>query len=42
MSSGVAELSDRLACAMARVMVGAERMTFALTVALLARSHVLI
>ena len=42
MSSGVAELSDRLAGAMARVMVGAERMTFALTVALLARSHVLI
>ncbi len=42
MSTNVADLSGRLATAMERVLVGAERSTFALTLALLARGHVLI
>ena len=36
------EVAGRLAAGMERVLVGADRMTFALTVALLARGHVLI
>ncbi len=42
MTTDVAELSGRIASGMQRVLVGAERMTQGLTVALLARGHVLI
>jgi MoxR-like ATPase len=41
-STPVQETADRLAEGMARVLVGADRLTLALTVALLARGHVLI
>jgi MoxR-like ATPase len=41
-SPPVAEIADRLAEGMARILVGADRLTLALTVALLARGHVLI
>jgi MoxR-like ATPase len=41
-NTNVAELSERLAAGMARVLVGAERLTLGLTVALLGRGHVLI
>jgi MoxR-like ATPase len=41
-SSEVRELADRLAAGMERVVVGAERMTLGLTIALLTRGHVLI
>lgn len=42
MTTDVAELSGRISSGMQRVLVGAERMTQGLTVALLARGHVLI
>jgi MoxR-like ATPase len=38
----VRELADGLAAGMERVLVGADRLTLALTIALLARGHVLI
>jgi MoxR-like ATPase len=41
-STPVQEIADRLSEGMARVLVGADRLTLALTVALLARGHVLI
>jgi MoxR-like ATPase len=41
-STPVQEIADSLAEGMARVLVGADRLTLALTVALLARGHVLI
>jgi MoxR-like ATPase len=41
-STPVQEIADRLAEGMAHVLVGADRLTLALTVALLARGHVLI
>jgi MoxR-like ATPase len=41
-STPVQEIADRLAEGMARILVGADRLTLALTVALLARGHVLI
>ncbi|MGB6523004.1 MAG: MoxR family ATPase [Candidatus Cybelea sp.] len=42
MSSNVAEIAGRLSAGMDRVLVGAERVTTGLTIALLARGHVLI
>ncbi|HEX3370390.1 MAG TPA: MoxR family ATPase [Candidatus Cybelea sp.] len=42
MNSNVSEIAGRLAAGMDRVLVGAERMTTGLTIALLARGHVLI
>ena len=42
MSSTVQDLAGRIGGGMARALVGADRLTFALTIALLARSHVLI
>jgi MoxR-like ATPase len=41
-TASVKEVADRIAAGMERVMVGADRMTLGLTIALLARSHVLI
>jgi MoxR-like ATPase len=41
-STPVQEIADRLADGMGRILVGADRLTLALTVALLARGHVLI
>ncbi|MGB8908047.1 MAG: MoxR family ATPase [Candidatus Cybelea sp.] len=41
-SAAVQEVADRLAAGMERVLVGAERMTLGLTIALLARGHALI
>jgi len=38
----VHDLAERIAAGMERVLVGADRLTFALTIALLARSHVLV
>ncbi|MBV8198797.1 MAG: MoxR family ATPase [Candidatus Eremiobacteraeota bacterium] len=42
MNGSVGDLASRIAAGMERVLVGAERMTLGLTVALLARGHVLI
>jgi MoxR-like ATPase len=42
MNGSVQEIADRIAAGMAKVLVGADRLTFALTVALAARGHVLI
>ena len=42
MNSGVQEVAGRLAAGMERVLVGADRLTQGLTIALLARGHVLI
>ena len=42
MSTSVTELAGRLSAGMDRVMVGADRLTLGLTIALLARGHVLI
>ena len=42
MNTGVQEVAGRLAAGMERVLVGADRLTLGLTIALLARSHVLI
>jgi len=42
MTVSVNDLASRIATAMSKAIVGGERMTFALTVALLARGHVLI
>ena len=42
MNTGVQEVAGRLATGMERVLVGADRLTLGLTIALLARGHVLI
>ena len=42
MNASVQEVAGRLAAGMARVLVGADRLTLGLTIALLARGHVLI
>ncbi len=42
MNTDVAELSSRLSAGMERILVGADRLTLGLTIALLARGHVLI
>jgi MoxR-like ATPase len=41
-NNAVADVAGRLAAGMERVLVGADRLTFGLTIALLARSHVLV